>query len=46
MENVIATPHSAGFSSGNEAKVDRLFLDNLGHWLAGRPLINLSGDSA
>jgi D-2-hydroxyacid dehydrogenase (NADP+) len=26
MENVIVTPHSAGFSDGNEAKVDELFL--------------------
>jgi D-2-hydroxyacid dehydrogenase (NADP+) len=26
MENVIVTPHTAGFSDGNEAKVDELFL--------------------
>jgi D-2-hydroxyacid dehydrogenase (NADP+) len=30
MENVMVTPHSAGFSDGNEAKVDELFLRLLG----------------
>jgi D-2-hydroxyacid dehydrogenase (NADP+) len=29
MENLIVTPHSAGFSDGNEAKVDELFLRHL-----------------
>jgi D-2-hydroxyacid dehydrogenase (NADP+) len=29
MENVIVTPHSAGFSDGNAAKVDELFLRHL-----------------
>ena len=28
LPNVIATPHSAGASDGNEARVDRLFLDS------------------
>lgn len=40
LEQVIATPHSAGFSDGNRARVLRLFLDNLGCWLEGRPLHN------
>jgi D-2-hydroxyacid dehydrogenase (NADP+) len=29
LENVILTPHCAGFSDGNEAKVDELFLQDL-----------------
>jgi len=41
LDNVIATPHSAGFSDGNEARVAALFIDNLGHWLAGGSLRNL-----
>ncbi|MDM0023974.1 D-2-hydroxyacid dehydrogenase [Variovorax saccharolyticus] len=40
LDNVIATPHSAGFSDGNEARVTALFIDNLGHWLAGGSLRN------
>lgn len=35
--NVIVTPHSAGFSDGNAARVARMFLDNLAAWQAGRP---------
>lgn len=38
MPGVIATPHSAGFSDGNGARVARMFLDNLAAWRAGRPL--------
>ncbi len=33
LPNVIVTPHSAGFSDGNEARVDELFLSRLEHWL-------------
>lgn len=29
LENVIVTPHCAGHSDGNEARVDRMFLDRL-----------------
>lgn len=29
LPNVIVTPHSAGFSDGNEARVDELFLSRL-----------------
>jgi phosphoglycerate dehydrogenase-like enzyme len=32
LPNVILTPHSAGFSSGNEARVSQMFLDNLASW--------------
>ena len=36
LPNVIVTPHSAGFSAGNEARVTQLFLKRLQHYLAGR----------
>ena len=32
LPNVILTPHSAGFSAGNEARVSQMFLDNLSEW--------------
>lgn len=32
LPNVIVTPHSAGHSDGNEARVDRIFLDYLREW--------------
>lgn len=35
LPNVIVTPHSAGFSDGNEERVTRMFLDNLQRWAAG-----------
>jgi phosphoglycerate dehydrogenase-like enzyme len=38
--NVIVTPHSAGLSDGNAARVRRMFLDNLSRWRAGEPLQN------
>lgn len=40
MPNVIVTPHTAGHSDGNEARVADLFLDNLRRWHAGLPLRN------
>ena len=40
MPNVIVTPHTAGHSDGNEARVAALFLDNLRRWHAGQPLLN------
>nr|WP_236599965.1 D-2-hydroxyacid dehydrogenase [Ramlibacter alkalitolerans] len=42
LANVIVTPHSAGFSDGNAARVERLFLDNLRRWCAGEELRNLA----
>ncbi len=42
LPNVIVTPHSAGFSDGNAARVRGLFVDNLKRWLAGEPLANPS----
>ena len=44
LPNVIATPHSAGLSDGNAARVQRMFLDNLRRWRAGEPLANLARD--
>ena len=44
MPNVIATPHSAGISDGNAARVTRMFLDNLRRWTAGEALHNLARD--
>jgi phosphoglycerate dehydrogenase-like enzyme len=35
MENVIATPHSAGFSDANETQVTRMFIHHLRRWLEG-----------
>ena len=32
LPNVILTPHSAGFSAGNEARVSQMFLSNLSNW--------------
>ncbi|MDH6166218.1 phosphoglycerate dehydrogenase-like enzyme [Variovorax boronicumulans] len=40
MPNVIVTPHTAGHSDGNEARVAALFLDNLKRWNEGQPLLN------
>jgi phosphoglycerate dehydrogenase-like enzyme len=40
LENVIVTPHSAGQSGGNYRRVGELFVENLGAWLASRPLRN------
>ncbi|GJG95282.1 D-2-hydroxyacid dehydrogenase [Cupriavidus pauculus] len=40
LPNVIATPHSAGFSDGNAARVVDIFLDNLRRWTAHQPLKN------
>ena len=42
LPNVIATPHSAGHSDGNEARVAAMFLDNLRRWCAGEPLRHVS----
>jgi phosphoglycerate dehydrogenase-like enzyme len=40
MPHVIVSPHDAGASSGNAARVSELFLRNLGHWARGEPLQN------
>jgi phosphoglycerate dehydrogenase-like enzyme len=43
LPNVLVTPHSAGFSDGNAARVTGLFLGNLRRWNVGEPLRNLAG---
>jgi phosphoglycerate dehydrogenase-like enzyme len=43
LPNVIVTPHTAGHSDGNEARVAAMFLDNLGRWVEGRGLVNRVG---
>jgi len=35
LANVIVTPHSAGFSDGNQERVARMFLNNLSRWARG-----------
>jgi phosphoglycerate dehydrogenase-like enzyme len=40
LPNVILTPHSAGHSLGNFARVAGMFVDNLGAWVEGRALRN------
>jgi phosphoglycerate dehydrogenase-like enzyme len=42
MKNVIATPHSAGFSDGNGERVARMFLDNLARWARGERLLHIA----
>ena len=42
LPNVIVTPHTAGHSDGNAARVQQMFLDNLERWLAGQPLQQLA----
>jgi len=40
LPNVIVTPHTAGHSDGNEARVAGIFLGNLQRWMRGEPLLN------
>ncbi|WP_193087944.1 D-2-hydroxyacid dehydrogenase [Advenella sp. FME57] len=42
MPSVIVSPHTAGHSIGNEARVADIFLENLNNWVRGQPLRNLS----
>lgn len=42
MNNVILTPHSAGFSDGNGERVIQLFLENLRRWKGNETLANIS----
>jgi phosphoglycerate dehydrogenase-like enzyme len=45
LPNVIVTPHSAGFSDGNEQRVARMFLENLGRWARRETLEKLAGNT-
>ncbi len=43
MPQVMVTPHAAGHSDGNEARVRQMFLDNLRCWRQGQPLRKVVG---
>ena len=40
MDNVIITPHNSGTSTSTAGRSTAIFLENLGHWVAGEPLVN------
>lgn len=40
MPNVVVSPHNAAASAGNDARINAIFLDNLGRWKRNEPLIN------
>lgn len=40
MPNVLVTPHNSAAASGNDERVLEIFLDNLGRWHRGAPLVN------
>lgn len=40
MDNVIITPHNSGWSTRADERAEDLFIDNLGRYLRGEPLIN------
>jgi phosphoglycerate dehydrogenase-like enzyme len=40
LPNVIVTPHNAGATAGGDERVLEIFLDNLGRWHRGAPLVN------
>ena len=46
LPNVIVTPHGAGHSDGNEARVADLFLANLSQWVKGQVMHNALADQA
>lgn len=41
MPNVIISPHSASTADTENAKITRLFIDNLQRYLAGEPMLNV-----
>lgn len=41
MPHVIVTPHAAGHSDGHYRRVADVFIDNLGRWARGEPLLHL-----
>ena len=40
LPNVLITPHNSAAATGNDARVLEIFLDNLGRWHRGAPLVN------
>ncbi|HUI70279.1 MAG TPA: NAD(P)-dependent oxidoreductase, partial [Spirochaetia bacterium] len=46
MPNVIITPHYAGNHPGYDAEAFTVFIDNLGRWVRGEPLLNVVDKAA
>ena len=42
MPNVICTPHTAGFSDAILQRMAQKFIENLGYWKRGEPMINVA----
>jgi D-2-hydroxyacid dehydrogenase (NADP+) len=40
LPNVLVTPHNSAAAAGNDERVLAIFLDNLGRWQKGAPLLN------
>jgi phosphoglycerate dehydrogenase-like enzyme len=40
MDNVIVTPHNSGASTRADERAEDLFIDNLGRYVRGEPLVN------
>ncbi|MGH8660534.1 MAG: D-2-hydroxyacid dehydrogenase [Burkholderiales bacterium] len=40
LPNVLITPHNSAAAAGNDERVLAIFLDNLGRWHRGEPLVN------
>jgi D-2-hydroxyacid dehydrogenase (NADP+) len=40
LPNALLSPHIGGLSKGFTPRTEEMFLDNLGRWLAGAPLLN------
>ena len=40
LPNVLVTPHNSAAAAGNDGRVLAIFLDNLGRWHRGAPLLN------
>lgn len=40
LPNVLVTPHNSAAAAGNDERVLAIFLDNLGRWHRGEPLVN------
>ena len=41
MDNVLISPHVAGFTPRYDERATAIFVENLGRYLAGEPLLNL-----
>jgi D-2-hydroxyacid dehydrogenase (NADP+) len=40
LPNVLVTPHNSAVATGNDGRVLEIFIDNLGRWHRGAPLVN------